>query len=323
MATVEPRRVIKFGNSSFVISLPISWVKENNLDKGDLVYLERNGDNELIIVPTKSGTSAVEKETEITISVDGKDQETLRREMTSAYINGYGSIILKGKTIKSKLSQIKNTTDFLIGVSILHQSDGEMLIKDVLSHERLPPQELVSRINTTIAAMFTHLQNALKSKEFVKEYNEIKSFDIEINRNYLLVWKLMKKYSHNSNGMNGKGSNLNSTDLYNLWWLAMNQEYIGDEIKRIARALTKIKFSVTEYQKISQIVDASKKVYGESIHSLSQKDRELALDLARRPLAKECQKILEGNCNLALESLCDRFLTISRHIHYIIKISIY
>jgi len=321
MSSTEPRKIIKFGNSSYVISLPQSWIKENSLGKGDLVFVEKNGNDELVIVPSKSRTSAVEKEKKIVIGVDGKDTETLRREITSAYINGFDSIILNGKTLKSKLSQIKNTTDFLIGLSTLTQSDGEILLRDVLSHEKLPPRELVSRINVTIVAMFTHLQEALKSRDFMKECNEIRSLDIEINRNYLLVWKLMKKYSYNSSSSNG--NNLDSADLYNLWWLAMNQEYIGDEIKRIARALTKVKFSAAEYKKISQIVIAAKKGYSESILSLNQKDRKLALDLARRPLAKECQKILGGNANLTLENLCDRFLTISRHIHYIIKISIY
>ena len=321
MSSAEPRKIIKFGNSSHVISLPSSWVKENNLSKGDIVFIEKNGNNELIILPSKDDMSYSEKERKIIISVDGKDPETLRREITSAYINGFGSIILNGKTLKSKLSQIKNTTDFLIGLSTLAHSDGELLLKDVLSHEKLPPQEVISRINITIAAMFSHLRIAINSKDFVKKYNEIRSLDIEINRNYLLVWKLMKKYSYN--GANNNGSSLNPTDLYNLWWLAMNQEYIGDEIKRIARALTKTEFTVGEYSKLFEMVKAAEEYYKDSIYSLNKQDRELALDLVRKPLAKECKKILDRNQNLALESLCDRFLTISRHIHYIIKISIY
>src|SRR3989344_3681096 len=245
MSSAEPRKIIKFGNSSHVISLPSSWVKENNLSKGDIVFIEKNGNNELIILPRK----------------------------------------------------------------------------DVLSHEKLPPQEVISRINITIAAMFSHLRIAINSKDFVKKYNEIRSLDIEINRNYLLVWKLMKKYSYN--GANNNGSSLNPTDLYNLWWLAMNQEYIGDEIKRIARALTKTEFTVGEYSKLFEMVKAAEEYDKDSIYSLNKQDRELALDLVRKPLAKECKKILDRNQNIALEGIYDRFLTISRHIHYIIKISIY
>jgi len=87
MSSAEPRKIIKFGNSSHVISLPSSWVKENNLSKGDIVFIEKNGNNELIILPSKDDMSYSEKERKIIISVDGKDPETLRREITSAYIN--------------------------------------------------------------------------------------------------------------------------------------------------------------------------------------------------------------------------------------------
>ena len=57
------RKIIKFGTSSFVLSLPIDWTKKNNLGKGDLVSISENVNNELVL------------------SVPSKDRSTQRREI--------------------------------------------------------------------------------------------------------------------------------------------------------------------------------------------------------------------------------------------------
>ena len=39
---MEFRKLIKFGKSSFVISLPKKWLEKNKLKKGDLLYVSEN-----------------------------------------------------------------------------------------------------------------------------------------------------------------------------------------------------------------------------------------------------------------------------------------
>ncbi|MBS3134491.1 AbrB/MazE/SpoVT family DNA-binding domain-containing protein, partial [Candidatus Woesearchaeota archaeon] len=48
---MEHRNLIKFGNSSFVISLPKDWIDRNKLKKGDAIFIEQNGSENLIIIP--------------------------------------------------------------------------------------------------------------------------------------------------------------------------------------------------------------------------------------------------------------------------------
>jgi phosphate uptake regulator len=42
---MSTRKVIPLGNSSLVVSLPIEWVRQNKINKGDLVdiYINSNG----------------------------------------------------------------------------------------------------------------------------------------------------------------------------------------------------------------------------------------------------------------------------------------
>ena len=45
---MEYRKLISFGKSSFVVSLPKSWIKQNKLKKGDLIHFEDEGNNLVI-----------------------------------------------------------------------------------------------------------------------------------------------------------------------------------------------------------------------------------------------------------------------------------
>ena len=71
--------------------MPKSWVIQNKLKKGDLVYLEGK-DNDLILSPRKENENIEEKS--ITILVDGKSLRRIQREIISAYIKDYNEKIL-------------------------------------------------------------------------------------------------------------------------------------------------------------------------------------------------------------------------------------
>ena len=47
----EPRKLIKFGSSSHIISIPQKWIQSNSLKKGDMIFLTESNENELILSP--------------------------------------------------------------------------------------------------------------------------------------------------------------------------------------------------------------------------------------------------------------------------------
>ena len=49
---MEYRKLIRFGKSSLVISLPKGWTEKNKLGKGSLVYLDVNSEG-LVVSPTE------------------------------------------------------------------------------------------------------------------------------------------------------------------------------------------------------------------------------------------------------------------------------
>ena len=101
---VDFRRLIGFGKSSFVVSLPKSWIEKNKLVKGDLVYLKEQ-DHELVITSQeKENTNKLEK---VVVTTDGKEFDTVKAEIIALYLKGYDMIEIKGSDLKTKAPEIK------------------------------------------------------------------------------------------------------------------------------------------------------------------------------------------------------------------------
>src|SRR3989344_1490978 len=101
---MEKRKLIKFGSSSHVLSIPNYWLKKHKLKKGDLLYFEENKNGELILFPELVGEESLKK---ITIKAENKSLERLGREVLSAYINNFNVIIIIGSNLNAIMKDIR------------------------------------------------------------------------------------------------------------------------------------------------------------------------------------------------------------------------
>ena len=99
---MEYRKLIAFGKSSYVISLPKAWIRQQKMKKGDLIYLEER-ENSLLLSSKIQGSPEPKK---ITISVDNKKIPQIRREVNAAYIENYREIALVGKQLKQQSAEL-------------------------------------------------------------------------------------------------------------------------------------------------------------------------------------------------------------------------
>src|SRR3989338_11170414 len=94
---MHARKLVKSGASSYTISLPKRWISINKLNRGDLIYIKEESKDKLLITPGKIEEKPKPKE--VVINIDAKKIDTIERELTSAYINNYNSIIITGSKL--------------------------------------------------------------------------------------------------------------------------------------------------------------------------------------------------------------------------------
>ena len=119
---METRKIVKSGPSSYVVSLPSSWVKLNKLEKGNLLYLEQNN-NTLVY----SVRETQEESRAFTIEVDGKSSQYLEKMLKSAYLRNFNVFIFRGTDINDRLREFRKILDQLVAVEIMEQNSQRVV----------------------------------------------------------------------------------------------------------------------------------------------------------------------------------------------------
>ena len=102
---MEFRKLISFGRSSYVVSIPKPWVLKNRLKKGDLISVDGES-GELVL--SLNNNHALTEPKEITINAEKKEIGLIRAEIVSAYLNNYDTINIFSSSIEQNAMEIKN-----------------------------------------------------------------------------------------------------------------------------------------------------------------------------------------------------------------------
>ena len=323
MVKSEPRRLIKFGNSSYIVSLPREWIDKNGLKKGDLVFLQEGESNEIVLFP-KEKKAVPEGDKKIEIDITNRQMDDIKREITSAYINNFNMMSIKGKDLKQKTNNIKEIIQPLTGLEILEQSQKEIIIKDFLDVETISPKKMIRRIDNTIRSMFEDLKTGLKDAKMKSNIvDEIVSEDQGINKLYFLVMKITKIGMNSKELMKSFGMNYN--ELSSAEWLAMNLEYIGDDLKRIARFLAKVRLNSRQKAYFENACNLIEKSFIDSMTAYHQTQPILAREVLGRKqtVLKEIDKLCESGSNVLIGNIAERLKMVYSSTYNLAKLIIY
>ena len=322
MAGLEPRRLIKFGNSSFIVSLPKEWVERNNLKKGDWIYVRENDDSEIVLFPKERKISAEERQIEINIS--DKDLDIIKKEIASAYVNNYSLIKVTGKNLKQNSNQIKEIIGPLTGMEILEQNPKEIIIKDFLNVETISPKKVIRRLDNMIRAIFEDLKEGMKEPQFRKEIlDEILEDDKNINKLYFLILKLTKMGLNKQELM--KLIEMSYDEMSSAQWLAMSIEYLGDDLKRIARFLTKAKLNSKQKECLKNNCSLIEECFIKAMTAYHKNEPELAKEVLgkKQAVLKEVDKLCKIGDAVLIGNISERLKMVYSHIYDISKLMIY
>ena len=164
---MEYRKLISFGKNSFVVSLPKSWVRQNKLVKGDLIYIEESGGNLLL----KPKQEKVEQDLSVVINIDGKEIKQVRREIFGAYIQNNTTITLRGNGIKDKAKSLQDIIQNLVALEVMEQTSKEIVAKDFLNIDSVSVESVIRKIDIIIRSMFEDCQNMFNEDNCCWKYD--------------------------------------------------------------------------------------------------------------------------------------------------------
>ena len=321
MKSNEPRRLIKFGNSSYVVSLPKEWVEKNNLKKGELVYMDYSK-NKLVLSPMAQ--NYIEEEKKMTIETKSMNIRSLRREILSAYSNNFNYFEINGNFSRETLDEIKSIISGLVGMEIVESSKTKIIAKDYLDIRAIELEKVIRRIDNTIRSMFEELRNGLESEKFRKNnFDEIYKADDTLNSLFFLVCKLARKGLRDSEVT--KLLKTNPEELSSYHWIAMNFENIGDELKRLARYLKESNLKGKEKENLKNLCTDIESMYLMLMGAVYNKDKALAKDImeSKKDMIEKCRYFCKNKDNSALIRITERLEAVSVLMHNISRLILY
>lgn len=311
---MEFRRLISFGKSSFVISLPKSWIRRNKLKKSDFIYVSETED-ELVLSP--KAESMQEEKKSINIDIDGKDYFQIKREIIPAYINHYHTINVVGKELRDKSKDVREILHNLVALEIMEQTADKIVAKDFLNMERIDMGNLLRKMDVIVRAMMS--DSILTFEEDF--YENLKQRDMDVNRLSFLLFRAVR-YAY-TNPAILKIYKCNSLDLLMTWQLANSLEKFGDDAKRYSRIKRNMKFNKQQQQELLPLCQEIEKSYLMAMKAYYNKDKILAYEVAerRRPLLGKTSE-LQDKCgdSAAMISAIDKIRDLIFDINNIARI---
>jgi phosphate uptake regulator len=279
---METRKLVKTGAETYTMSLPKEWVKKNNLNKGDLLFLHQNKSS-IEIRPAEGGEKKEDKE--ITISIDGKDVSTLRRETISAYINNFTKLSFVGENLDDKMEDIRKILHNFLALEIIEHTNKRLVVKDYLDLKEFSLDNIIRRMDMLVRSIIIDSKNSFEKKGV---HENLKLRDYEVDKLFFLLNRLVRS------------RDISPKEAIAYFWIAKTLESISDDIKEIAEEFenTKDKSILAKYEDVESY-------YKEAIKAYMKNDKQLADKLIsqKNVIIEELEKIKEKSIALRLQNI--------------------
>lgn len=250
--SMQTRKLVKTGAETFTLSLPKSWIRKNNLKKGDLLFIKEKANKLEIGAELKER----KEKKEITITIDKKEINSIRREMISAYINNYNKFIFIGDNLSKKLDDIRKILHNFLALEIVEQTQTKIVVKDYLDLKEFSFDNIIRRMDMLIRSIILDSKNSFSDKEVSKS---LVFRDYEVDKLFFLISRLVRS------------RDMSSKETIEYWWTAKNMENIADNVRDLSA-----KFEKTKDPSIINFYTDIESYYKDVMKAHFNKDRKLA-----------------------------------------------
>ncbi len=185
--SMEIRKLQLIGGSSYMISLPKRWIKENNLNQGDELILQV--DKCVVkIYPKKSAENVFRVKID---KIPKADDKFLRRFIYALYIQGSDEIVIEDMLSPKIIIKLSEIVRDLIGMEIIDVNDYRVVMKCLTSSD-FNIEEVLKRMSQIVIEMIDVIEEFLRRRK-QSTLSVIPKLEDEADRFYLLAVRLVHK----------------------------------------------------------------------------------------------------------------------------------
>ena len=290
---MEIRKVQVTGGSSFVISLPKTWIKNLKIKKNDPLGLIEQTDNTLLITTKISGQHA---ESMKEFDVDNYNQaDFLFRSLISAYIAGFDVIKITSRRRLPIFARtvVRKFTEMTIGQEVIEETNNLIIIKDLLNPVEMPFNSTIRRMYVISKNMFEDSVRALNNG-FEMDVEDLTLRDNDVDRLHWLIARQCNIILKNINL--AEKMDITTGMIINYFLISKIIERIGDHSVNIINNIQNLKNKNLDPRLLKMLTAASElavEIFDNSVESLFKKKIRLSNECIEKvpKLVELCEKI--------------------------------
>lgn len=272
----QMRRLQVTGGSTFIVSIPKTWIDELELKKNSNITMIKNPNESITIFQEEQN-----KKTHATTFIGKKDsKESIRRKIIAMYLSGYKTIELKTKGMeipnshRSTIRELVRTT--LMGTEIIDANSEKMVLQVLTQLAQLSFNVALKRMYATAINMHQDVMISLK-KLNPESAEEIIKMDDEVDRFSLYLLRNLNLALENTQILLDSGLQKPS-DCLGHRTIVKCVERIADHAVLIAKKIKYLNSKLNEklLNDIEQISKESLCIFEKSITSLSERNYVMA-----------------------------------------------
>ena len=295
---MEERKIIKSGPGSYVVTLPIKWVKKNKLEKGDLIYSQETSNNTIVVAPKL--TKVRPEEREIIIGCDALNVDEIDNSIISAYLNNVSSVTFI-KFDRKQADNIKHYINLLPGLEVVEETLKRIVAKDILDLKKISIHGSLRRIDIMIRSLLIDTMQGQIST-------------VDIMGQYLFVLKALKLAVRDPNAL--QTIDLSIEDV-------MDNLRLMPELENIADRLRNINLMGIKNNEARVILKLLEKHYLNSMRSFYKYDRKRASTVFanKKPIKNRLIKLITKKKSAANINLYNECLSLEKSCRCIARIA--
>lgn len=187
----DVRRVQKLGNASLGISIPKDWAISRGIKAGSLLSMTIGDDGKITLGGDTVGPSTFPVKCRIHAN-NCPDEKLIMRTIIGCYIVGYNTIAVSSdkELTADQTKQVNMAVDRLTGVTVVEQTDNNMLLECMVQPPKFPLMSMIKRLFFQSSAMVERMLADAMHPD-AGALRDVADLEMDVDRLYRLVLRLL------------------------------------------------------------------------------------------------------------------------------------
>ena len=227
---MNQRKIMSLG-SSLAVTLPSTWIRYNNLKKGNILSYDIQKDQTIIYRPNKENKI----QTELTLLITEDNMDTVIRGIIAGFLNGYTIIRINSQGfLTAEQQKTIRTVASSFYMMIVKANSRGITLHTILDEENTSIITIIERMHILTTAMYMDILICIKdpNKELLRGMINLEE---DVDQTKFLLSRLIRMSA--GNPFLASKQTLDSVDCIDYQVLVHRIERVGDHLTNISKNL--------------------------------------------------------------------------------------